>query len=281
MQRHRTLAAALLALLVLAPRASCLARAGGSSESAASQRAGAGPGPARPPGELVPFGQHAAAQRQLQRAAAAGRQAGGCSDFTKEFVSQYARENTVLVTVVDILVMKWAACCCSSCCCCRSSCCRRSSCCCCCWAHARGDHSWEGRGCGRSGRRRLPIAAQPGPRRRAAAAPPPPQPSPGSSQRTARQPPPPLTACRPPHPPPPTPTHPPPAPPTARYFAISWIKNVMAAGIDYWLMGAVDERAGRFLARRGVRRCFRTSLGAQFQHGDSGRPLACCCWRCW
>jgi hypothetical protein len=103
MQRHRAAALYLVALLVLAPCGS-LAATPGSNALPLAQQQPAGSEAARAQSGLVPFGQHAAGQRQLQQAGA--RRRGGCSEFSKEFISQYARENTVLVSVVDILVMK-------------------------------------------------------------------------------------------------------------------------------------------------------------------------------
>jgi hypothetical protein len=47
----------------------------------------------------------------------------------------------------------------------------------------------------------------------------------------------------------------------APIFAFSWMRNVMAAGIDYWLIGAVDADSQAYLEYKGVRRCFRAPVG--------------------
>jgi hypothetical protein len=39
------------------------------------------------------------------------------------------------------------------------------------------------------------------------------------------------------------------------------MRNVMAAGIDYWLIGAVDADAQAYLEFKGVRRCFKAPVG--------------------
>jgi hypothetical protein len=57
-----------------------------------------------------------------------------------------------------------------------------------------------------------------------------------------------------------------------KHFAISWMRNVMAAGIDYWMMGTVDDKANRFLTRRGVRRCFKAAVGKEFKHEPGEHP---------
>lgn len=53
-------------------------------------------------------------------------------------------------------------------------------------------------------------------------------------------------------------------------FAFSWMRNVMAAGINYWLIGAVDDESQSYLQYKGVKRCFSAPLGLPLQqHPDN------------
>jgi hypothetical protein len=54
-------------------------------------------------------------------------------------------------------------------------------------------------------------------------------------------------------------------------FGMNWIKNVEAAGITYWLMGALDPEASLFFGNAGVRQCVNSPFGGTLKTSPSER----------
>jgi hypothetical protein len=52
-------------------------------------------------------------------------------------------------------------------------------------------------------------------------------------------------------------------------FGMNWIRNVQAAGITYWLMGALDPEASLFFGQAGVRQCVNSPFGGVLKSSAS------------